>query len=188
MIQHVGDRALARIVDEIGGAGAGFAHPHVERTLGAEGKTAFGLIELHRRHAQIHRDAIDLCDADFGHALGHFGKPPGMEHEPLGIGAGFGPFTAFGDGIGITVEGMHDGPAIEQRAGIAAGTEGRVDNDRTGRGIERFDHLVEQDGDMGRVRHVHAAAPFPLAFALAAVSEASARQAACAPSQPSPWA
>jgi len=59
------DLGLAGLVEELGGGQAGLAHAHVERTVGLEGKAAVRPIQLHRRHADIERDAIDQADAAF---------------------------------------------------------------------------------------------------------------------------
>ena len=102
-----------------------------------------------------------------------------MENEARRIFHCFGPCPARGDGIGIAIEGVDGRPGVEQGAGIAARPEGRVhDHVARSRG-QRGDHFVEQDGDMRR-GHTF----FPLVRA----SASSIRQAACAPSQPSPRA
>ena len=44
---------------------AGLGHAHVERAVGAEGKAAIGLVELHRRDADVEHDAVDLRLGEF---------------------------------------------------------------------------------------------------------------------------
>src|SRR5579862_8661719 len=56
--------ALARVGDDIGRARASSSHPHVERPIEPERKSARRLVELHRRHAEIEYDAIGGAGAD----------------------------------------------------------------------------------------------------------------------------
>ena len=55
----VGEIALGRARDDVGGARALAAHAHVERPVEAEGEAALGLVELHRGDAEIEHDAVD---------------------------------------------------------------------------------------------------------------------------------
>jgi hypothetical protein len=55
----------------------------------------------------------------------------------------------------VAVEADHLGPTLQEGARIAAGAEGPVDHQLTGRGLQRLHHLVEKHG---RVR-AHDAAP-----------------------------
>src|SRR5262249_47238057 len=59
----VGELGLVAFVDDVGGGAAGALHAHVERPGGAEGKAAFGIVELHGGDAEIERHAIDFSDA-----------------------------------------------------------------------------------------------------------------------------
>ena len=49
--------------DEIGGAWPAPAHAHVERRVVAEREAALGLVELHRRHADIEHHTVDGLEA-----------------------------------------------------------------------------------------------------------------------------
>ena len=49
----------------VGGARAVAAHAHVERAVEAEREAALGLVELHRRDAEIEHDAVDRVVAEF---------------------------------------------------------------------------------------------------------------------------
>ena len=51
--------ALRGGIHQIGRARAVTAHAHVERAVIAEREAALGLIELHRRDAEIEQDAVD---------------------------------------------------------------------------------------------------------------------------------
>ena len=51
--------ALGRRGHHIGRARAVAAHAHVERTVEPEREAALGLVELHRRHAEVEHDAVD---------------------------------------------------------------------------------------------------------------------------------
>src|SRR4051812_24472395 len=73
-IDDVGEIRLRCRSDYIGGARPVLAHAHVERSVEAEREAALGLIELHRRHADIHYDAIDLRRTLRGAHLGQIGK------------------------------------------------------------------------------------------------------------------
>jgi hypothetical protein len=59
MEEHVRELGLGGAVDEVGGAVAVALHAHVERPVAAEREAALGLVELHRRHADVEHDAVD---------------------------------------------------------------------------------------------------------------------------------
>ena len=67
--------AWLEAVDHVGSRRAGLGHAHVERAVGAEGEAAIGLVELHRRDADVEHDAVDLC-------LGEFVEPARTVHAP----------------------------------------------------------------------------------------------------------
>src|SRR5215831_17039594 len=54
-----GEIAFAGASDDVSRARAVAPHPHVERAVEPERKTALRLVELHRRHAEIENDTID---------------------------------------------------------------------------------------------------------------------------------
>ncbi len=54
-----GEVALGGLRHHVGGARPVAAHAHVERAVEAERKAALGLVELHRRDAEIEHDAVD---------------------------------------------------------------------------------------------------------------------------------
>src|ERR1700758_34919 len=55
-------RALVESIDQIGGAGAVRPHAHIQRRFESKGKTAAGVIELHRRHAEVRDETADRAD------------------------------------------------------------------------------------------------------------------------------
>ena len=138
------------------------------------------LVELHRGHADIHHHAVDPRKANRRHDVEHLGE------SDAGGGRGAADFPRLapvalpcGDGVGIAVERMHRGAALEQRARITARAEGRVDHDIARLRVKRIDYLVEEDGNVRGGGHL------PLAFA----SARKLAQAAFAPAQSSPiWA
>jgi hypothetical protein len=115
-------------VHEIGRARPVLAHAHVERTIDGEGETACRLIELHRRNADIHDNAVDPRNSRFGERGDHFGEAARMEDKAGRIFARFGPFAPGFDRIGIAIEGVDGGAGIEQAAGIAARAERGIDD------------------------------------------------------------
>lgn len=136
-----------------------------------EGKAPLALIELHRGHADIHHDGIDLRDANRGKFGAHRGKARRMEREAA-VEAGD-ERLACSNRVGIAVEGVHAGASFQQRGGVPARAEGRIDNGHAGTRGQRGDHFVEQHGDVWSGLG-HSAAPF-LAVTI------SLAQAACAP-------
>ena len=134
------------------------------------------LVELHRGHADIHHHAIDPRKANRRHDVKHLGKAMRVEDEARRAFLGFRPALPCGDGVGIAVERMHRGAAIEQSARISARAEGRIDDDIARLRVKRSDDLFEEDGNMRSGAHL------PLAFA----SARKLSQAAFAPAQSSP--
>src|SRR5687767_15456214 len=55
--------ALLEAVDHVGSAETRPSHAHVERSVLLEGEAALGLVDLHRRHADIEHDAVNLPHA-----------------------------------------------------------------------------------------------------------------------------
>ena len=69
VIKDVGQGRLVRRGQQIGGRGAGLAHPHVKRAIAHERKAAFRLIKLHRRHTKVQHHAVQPFAAN-QHQLG----------------------------------------------------------------------------------------------------------------------
>ena len=75
VLEDAGNLALFGMVEEFGGGLARLAHPHVERTVLLEGKAAVGLVELHRRYADVERDAVDRQQPALGQHPVHLAEP-----------------------------------------------------------------------------------------------------------------
>ena len=74
MKKHIGNRAFIGGVDEIGGAFTLLAHPHIQRSVALKRKPALGAVELHRRHANVQRHAVNGGDSGGGEVAFHRGK------------------------------------------------------------------------------------------------------------------
>ncbi len=113
---------VARLRHDIGRARAGACHAHVERPVGAEREAALGLIELHRRHAEIEHHAVDQLVAVTRDGRRKIGEPILLEHKPAIAGS---------DEIGslrtrtrIAIDRDHIAArGIEHRAAITASSE-----------------------------------------------------------------
>ncbi len=118
----VGEIALAGRGDDIGSARAVLRHPHVERAVETEREAALGLVELHRRHADIEHNAIDLVVAAFSRNGIEIGKAVFDQSQPaLRLLHHIGPA---GDGGLIAVDTDH--LAVrggENRRAVTAGAE-----------------------------------------------------------------
>ena len=57
-------------------------HAHVERPVAAEGEAALGLVELHRRDADVENDAVDALEAGFRGDRVERAEAAGHENEP----------------------------------------------------------------------------------------------------------
>ena len=155
MIEDVGDRGFVGGVQEIRRRLACLRHAHVERPVALEGKAALGLVELHRRHADVEHDTVDRRRQ----RLVQPGELAVDQSQPR---LGLDQRLAIGDGIGIAVEGDDLRPPAQHRTGIAACPERAVDMRLAGRDGERIEHFVEQDGDVRGVVDggAHSAIPF----------------------------
>ncbi|EKD60890.1 MAG: hypothetical protein ACD_54C00501G0001, partial [uncultured bacterium] len=81
MIQNIGQPRLGRGIDQISRRFARLAHPHIQRTIFLKRKAALGLVDLHRRHAQIQHHAIQQ-----GPGMGvQFREIPRHQPQPVAI-------------------------------------------------------------------------------------------------------
>ena len=134
-------REIARLeaVDHVGSRRAGLGHAHVERPVGAEGEAAIGLVELHRRDADVEHDAVDL-------SLGKFVEPRKRSmHQLQPAGKCRSEIRAGLDRVGITIDRDDVGAGGKQRSRVAARAKGAVDDRLAGAGFERGRDLVEKD-------------------------------------------
>ncbi len=159
-LEDMGQRPVVPGIDDVGGGHALIAHPHVQRPVAHEGEAALGLIQLHGRDADVEDGAVQLGLAAFLERLGQAREWGADQLEAIREVARHGLGERLHRRVAIQ---RHDlGPALEDGAGVAAGSEGGVDDDIARLGGERLDHLGQQDG---RVRRGHAAPP-----ALAAIT------------------
>ena len=120
------------------------AHAHVERAVVAERKSALGLIELHRRHAEIEHHAVDAawphCRATSSSAEK---RDCTSSSRPLALSTRSAPcaIALWSRSMPIT----RQSAAREHRARIAAGAEGAVDIDAAVLDVE--------EAERGRTEH-----------------------------------
>ena len=77
---------LVGVGDDIGGARTVLLHAHVERPVEAEGKSARGLVDLHRGNAEVEHHAIDGSNAVCGQCRREVGEAVLDQRErPLGL-------------------------------------------------------------------------------------------------------
>ena len=134
--------------------GPRIAHTHVQRPVAHEGEAALGLIQLHRRDADIEDSAVQLSLAALGEGLRQ-SREGGADQLELARPCG-------GDRVGVRLDGRVAvqtddlGAALQNGAGIAAGAEGGVDDHVAGLRVQGFKNFGQQDGG---VRRRHAAPP-----------------------------
>ncbi len=150
---------------EIRRRGPVLAHPHIKRPVAHERKPALGQIKLHRGHAKIQHDPVQiLC------IVVHFGKHAAL-HDRSGRHSP-GPVARHLKRQRIAVHGHHlRSTCVEQAARIAARAEGAVQPDAPHRGHRR-QQGAQQNRDMGGGRGSWAAQP-------------SLQPPACRPGRPS---
>ena len=127
-------------------------HPHVEgpRLLVAE--AAIGLVDLHRRHAEVREDHVRGREPLRGEHLRQTREVALARDERLGAEAD-GAQARFGawqlERIDVEPDqasaGLH---AFEDRLRMTAATERAVDRDVAGRRPQAADHLVDHDRSM----------------------------------------
>ncbi len=133
--------------DHIRRACAFASHPHVERTVEAEREAAFGLIELHRRDADIHHDTVDRVAPLRAADVREVGESIFHQDQPS-VGA-IDEVEARGDRRAVAVDAnyLRTGHR-ENRAAVTAGAKRRVDIDAAAPGREQFDGFGQEDGNV----------------------------------------
>ena len=128
-------------VDHLGGAVAAARHAHVERPVGGEREAAARVAELHRGDAEIEDDPVQPAHPVRREQLGH-GAKAALEHDQPGpVG---GQLPGAGHGGRVAVDGKDPCRAgLQDRAGVAAGTERGVEIVAARADVERSQHLVE---------------------------------------------
>src|SRR5262249_51719171 len=118
--------ALWETRDQLGGSLAVAAHAHVERAVLAKRKAALALIQLHRRHSEVERDAGDWARRKRPDQPLHLAERAGDQGQPATVFLGE-RLTA-GDRVGVAVDAKDAAASrAEDRLAVAAGTKGRVD-------------------------------------------------------------
>ena len=143
----VGEIALARLRHHVSSARPVGAHAHIKRTIEPEREAALGLVELHRGHAEIEHDAVHRRVAEFfrdaierGEALldqresatGRLDQAGAIRHGAL---------------VAIDTDDLGVGGG-EDRAGVAASTEGAVDVDAAVANIQELKRGPREHGHM----------------------------------------
>src|SRR5262249_22274977 len=172
--QDVGDLGLVGLIDEIGSRGPALVHSHVERGGGAEGKAALVLIELHRRHAEVERHAVDFVDALGRQQFGHVAEASFDQAQPRRVALSH--CLAGGDRVGIAVD--RDDlalGAIEHGAGVATGAERAVE---VAAAVRRAQRVHDLAGQHGNVTGAHAS-PVPRPRTKAAIFSRSVSRRCC---------
>src|SRR5262249_8608317 len=136
-------------------------HPHVERSIVAERKSASGLVELHRGDANVHDDAVDLRRALRFADMGEVGKPVLEQGQPAGRLIDQGKTAR--DRRAVAVDADYPGPGDAQAGpAVAARPESGIDIDPALARVEKCNRLAAEHRDVswiGRVgsRRVHGA-------------------------------
>jgi len=144
LAQGIGQRLFFEIIDHIGGARPGFRHPHVERTVAAERKSARRIVDLRRGHTKIQNDTVERRRPGRIQQAAHITEASLQQGQPVRIIAQQG--GAPRDRVRIPVQreqravgGVQDG------SGIATGAEGPVKIDLSVARPQSLQHLVAHD-------------------------------------------
>ena len=126
---------------------ARLAHAHVEGALDAEGEAARGLVELHRRDANVEGRTIETRQAKARSHRHAGGELRMFEHEAAVIC--FDKRLPRRNGVGIAVEGQHAGArCFQYRLRITASTKCSVEIKAALAHIERVEHLFQEHGNV----------------------------------------
>ena len=150
MKDDVGKVTLVRFIDDVGRRTAFLRHTHVERTVLAKGKAPLRPVELHRRHADVEHDRVDLARRVFAERRVHAREAFPMHFQPFVFLGAAGLY-----GVGVTVEG---GDALraprQRRARITAGSVGAVDHMRALDRRNGGHDLLQEDRGVLRAHHL----------------------------------
>ena len=143
----VGEIALARRVDHVGRARPLAAHAHVERPVEAEGEAALGIVELHRRNAEVEHHAVDFIEPRFARGGVEIGKTLLDQRQPAA--GGLHKIGAQRDRVLVAVDADHR--AIgggEDGARITAGAESGVDINAAVMHVEEIESGATEHGNV----------------------------------------
>ena len=135
--EDAGKVARLEAVDYVGRTRALLRHAHVERSVGAEREAAPGLVELHRRDADVEHHPVDL----FGIVV-----EPGERsvHQPQPAAGRRFHVAPGSDRVGVAVDRHHRGARLENRLGVTACAEGAVYEGLTLAGCQRGKHFGQK--------------------------------------------
>ena len=111
MVEDVGELGLGGALTRSAALSPVALHAHVERPVAAEREAALGLVELHRRHADVEHDAVDASSKPASATTrSRSPKRPGTStSRPFAFSTSAG---AAGDRIGIAVDRDDAGAAV----------------------------------------------------------------------------
>src|ERR1700722_5647083 len=137
--------ALTGARDDVSGARVVIAHAHVERPIEAKRKAARGIVDLHRRDADVEHDTVDRAAAaddclQIGEAvLDQIEPASGLLDQA----------SALGNRALIAIDADDPGAGRRQdRLRIAAGTEGGIDVKSAVANAKPFDGAAAEHGNM----------------------------------------
>ena len=187
--------ASSAVLTHVGGGGAVRRHAHVERAVALEREAALGVVELHRRDADVEHDAVDgrkscsprprgqLAEAAFDQ-----GQPAAARHRPE---AGRQQWPLGSRSMAST---RTSGAASRRARRIAAGAEGAVNEGARPSAAPGRQHLGKQHGNVAprpsaapRPMGCRCAPSFPCSSlaALLVEDDGSPRRTACGGLAPS---
>ena len=138
--------ALTGARNNVGRARAVTAHAHVERPIEAKRKAARGIVDLHRRDADVEHDTVDRgrCLPTMASRLENRSSTRSSRPWACLDQAG-----ALGDRALIAIDADDAGAGRRQdRLRIAAGAEGRIDVKSAVANAEPFDGAAAEHGNM----------------------------------------
>ena len=145
--EDVREGFLVGAIDDIRGGRARGFHAHVQWPVEPERKSSRGLIDLHRRHADVERHAIEGGKARERRHRVEIGEARLFEDQAT---RHFGDeASAPGDGVGVAIKRQHaDAGRRQNGARIAPGAKCSVGVKPTGTHGETRENLVEEHGKM----------------------------------------
>ena len=157
LVQHPADLLLRCACEPVGGGHTrARVHSHVERTIAHDAESAFGLVELGRRDAEIHQHRIDVArESGCTDDCTDIAEACVVDRDPW-IDAG--QLACDRHRLRIAVDRQHPpvrSDAIEHRPRVPATSERAIDVAATGTRRKRLHDLVEHDRNMLRRLTAH---------------------------------
>ena len=141
-VEDVGELFLVVRVHYLGsGASGALVHAHVERRVEAERESAFGVVEVVRRHAEVGQQTVDVVYLVVAHPVLQVSEVAAYERKAV---AGVGN-VALGVGVLVeTVEVCAVGEPREYLARVPSATEGDIYINAARLDVESVDALAEK--------------------------------------------